>query len=181
MLKTPRDLDLGTSVRMVDAPNDKLTDIMPNLASSNEQEVVEAMKRVLVLLSHNRDLSTLFPSIVKLVSARNLRIKILAYVYLSRYAQVVPELAMLSVNTFQKDSTHPSPLVRAQSIRVLSSISSEDVAPICLLCVKRAANDPNPYVRRASALAISKCYEYVDHYTAYGDADDTQHRRNSLR
>lgn len=113
------------------------------------------------MLSHSRDLSTLFPSIIKLISSRNFQIKILAYVYLTRYAKICPDLAMLSVNTFQKDSSHVSPLVRAQSIRVLSSISSEDVAPVCLLCVKRAAKDANPYVRKAAALAIPKCYEYV--------------------
>ncbi|TIA94266.1 hypothetical protein E3P81_00173 [Wallemia ichthyophaga] len=161
-LITNRDFDFGSTVRIADAPNDKLSDIIPKLSSKEEHEIKHALKRVLVLLSHNRDLSSLFPSIVKLVSSRDLHIKILAYVYLTRYARLCPDLAMLSVNSFQKDSSHQSPLVRAQSIRVLSSISSEEVAPICMLCVKRAATDSNPYVRKAAALAIAKCYELDD-------------------
>ena len=152
------DINFGNSIRIADAPNDKLTEISKKLNTSHELQVIEVLKRVLALVSHNRDLTTIFTDIVKLVSSNNLQIKTLAYVYLTRYAKICPDLAMLSVNSFQKDSMHTSPLVRAQAIRVLSSISSDIVAPVCLLSVQRATKDSNPYVRKSAALAIPKCY-----------------------
>jgi AP-3 complex subunit beta len=44
------------------------------------------------------------------------------YVYLLHYADQEPDLALLSINSFQKDLHDSNMLIRAMALRVLSSI-----------------------------------------------------------
>lgn len=83
------------------------------------------------------------------------------YIFLLRYAETEPDLALLSINTFQRDLADPNPLIRAMALRVLSGINVPMVANIVILAVKKSSTDPSPYVRKAAALAVIKCYRYA--------------------
>ncbi|KAI6107877.1 Clathrin/coatomer adaptor, adaptin-like protein, partial [Pisolithus sp. B1] len=58
-----------------------------------------------------------------------------------------PDLALLSINTFQKDLTDPSPLIRAMALRVLSGIKVPMIGHIVVLAIKKCAADLSPHVR----------------------------------
>lgn len=99
-----------------------------------------------------------FSSIVKNVASPNIEIKKLVYIYLLHYAESEPDLALLSINTIQKSLTDQNPQVRAMALRVMSGIRVPVISQIVSLAIKRGCADMSPYVRKAAALAIPKCY-----------------------
>lgn len=99
-----------------------------------------------------------FSSIVKNVASPNIEIKKLVYIYLLHYAESEPDLALLSINTIQKSLTNQNPQVRALALRVMSGIKVPVISQIVSLAIKRGCGDMSPYVRKAAALAIPKCY-----------------------
>lgn len=99
-----------------------------------------------------------FSSIVKNVASPNIEIKKLVYIYLLHYAESEPDLALLSINTIQKSLTDQNPQVRALALRVMSGIRVPVISQIVSLAIKRGCGDMSPYVRKAAALAIPKCY-----------------------
>jgi AP-3 complex subunit beta len=105
--------------------------------------------------------SEYFAQVVKNVASQNLEIRKLVYIYLLRYAEQEPDLALLSINTFQKDLTDSNPLIRAMALRVLGGIKVPMIGNIIVLAIKKSSTDISPYVRKVAALAIPKCYECV--------------------
>lgn len=155
-----RDLSLtrgGSS--LFDMADDKAKDITKQLESSSDREKLDAMKRLIALISKNRPVSSYFPAVVKNVASPNLELRKLVYIYLLRCAPSEPDLALLSINTFQRDLADSSPLIRAMALRVLSGIRVPTVATIVLMAVRKSAADPSPYVRKAAALAVMKVYK----------------------
>ena len=113
------------------------------------------------MISKGRDVRTLFPNVVKNVICDNLQVKRLVYMFLIHYAEFEQDLALLSINTFQKDLDNPSPLIRSQALRVLSSIRLKVITHILIISVKRCVGDNSPYVRKTAAHAIPKIYRFV--------------------
>ncbi|KAG2360189.1 adaptin N terminal region-domain-containing protein [Suillus spraguei] len=148
-----RDLSLtrgGSS--LFDMADDKAKNITKQLESNSDREKLDAMKRLIALISKNRPVSSYFP-------APELELRKLVYIYLLRCAPSEPDLALLSINTFQRDLADPSPLIRAMALRVLSGIRVPTVATIVLMAVRKSAADFSPYVRKAAALAVMKVYK----------------------
>ena len=99
-----------------------------------------------------------FSAVVKNIASPNVEIKKLVYIFLLHYAESEPDLALLSINTIQKSLTDQSPQIRAMALRVMSGIRVPVISQIVSLAIKRGIADMNPYVRKAAALAIPKCY-----------------------
>lgn len=99
-----------------------------------------------------------FSAVIKNVASPNIEIKKLVYIYLLHYAESEPDLALLSINTIQKSLTDQSPQVRAMALRVMSGIRVPVISQIVSLAIKRGCADMSPYVRKAAALAVPKCY-----------------------
>ncbi|KAF9472124.1 hypothetical protein BDN70DRAFT_887352 [Pholiota conissans] len=160
-----RDLAIarGSGAGYLDAGNlvdeKVLTNIRKQLDSNNDKEKLDAMKRLVALISKGRNASEYFAQVVKNVASPNLEIRKLVYIYLLRYAEQEPDLALLSINTFQKDLADANPLIRAMALRVLSGIKVPMIGSIVVLAIRKCAADPSPYVRKAAALAVPKCYE----------------------
>ncbi|PIL29871.1 hypothetical protein GSI_08078 [Ganoderma sinense ZZ0214-1] len=154
-----RDLSLRASgSTYLDNPEDKVKNIGRQLDSNSDREKLEAMKRLIALISKGRNVSEFFAQVVKNVASHNLEIRKLVYIYLLHYAEQEPDLALLSINTFQKDLSDPNPLIRAMALRVLSGIKVPMIGSIVMLAIKKCAADISPYVRKAAALAIPKLY-----------------------
>lgn len=131
------------------------------LESSKEVPKLEAMKRIITMVAKGRSAESareLFPAVVKNVVTKNSELKKLVYLYLTRYAEQEPDLALLSIATFQHALKDPNPLIRGSAIRVLSSIRVPMISPIMLIAIKDCANDMSPYVRKTAAHAIPKLY-----------------------
>ncbi|SRR6266542_4879371 len=115
------------------------------------------------MISKGRDVSEFFPDVVKNVASQNLEIRKLVYIYLLRYAEQEPDLALLSINTFQRDLTDQNQLIRAMALRVMSGIRVPVISPIVLLAIKKCVTDLSAYVRKTAAHAIPKCYRYYNY------------------
>ena len=68
------------------------------------------------------------------------------------------EIALLSINTFQKDLSDPNQLIRALALRVMSSIRLPITTQVVMLSVRKCAKDSSAYVRKTAAHAIPKLY-----------------------
>lgn len=110
------------------------------------------------MVAKGKDVSELFPAVVKNVAVKNLELKKLVYVYLVRYAEEQQDLALLSVSTFQKALQDPNQLIRASALRVLSSIRVPMITTVMLLALKQCVRDMSAYVRKVAAHAIPKLY-----------------------
>lgn len=105
-----------------DVSEDRTLEISKLLESRAEAERLEGMKRIIAAMSKGRSMESLFAQVVKNVVAPSVEIRKLVYIYLLRYAPTNADLLLLSINTFQKDLSDISPLIRAMSLRVLTSI-----------------------------------------------------------
>ncbi|KAF9446612.1 hypothetical protein P691DRAFT_761494 [Macrolepiota fuliginosa MF-IS2] len=156
-----RDLAItrGASAAYMDNLDDRSKNIRKQLDSNSDREKLDAMKKLIALISKGRNVSEYFAQVVKNVASQNLEIRKLVYIYLLRYAEQEPDLALLSINTFQKDLTDSNPLIRAMALRVLSGIRVPMIGNIVVLAIKKCAADVSPYVRKTAALAIPRCIE----------------------
>ena len=66
--------------------------------------MLEAVKKVIAHMTVGKDVSSLFPYVVKNMQNDNLELKKLVYLYLMNYARSNPDLAILSINTFVTDA-----------------------------------------------------------------------------
>jgi AP-3 complex subunit beta len=129
------------------------------LDSKYETEKVEGLRRAIGFIAKGRDCSSLFPSVVKNVAVPSMEIKRLVYDYLIYYANKEQELALLAVNTIQKELSDKNPEVRALAIKVMSSIRIPAIMPIVLQGIKQSIKDDSVLVRQAAINSIIKCYQ----------------------
>ncbi|MCJ1354779.1 MAG: AP-3 complex subunit beta [Icmadophila ericetorum] len=128
------------------------------LDSRNDRDILDGLRRVISMMYRRKPCLPFFSSIVKNVASPNIEIKKLVYIYLLHYAESEPDLALLSINTIQKSLTDQNPQVRAMALRVMSGIRVPVISQIVSLAIKRGTGDMSPFVRKAAALAIPKCY-----------------------
>jgi vesicle coat complex subunit len=62
-------------------------------------------------MSRGTDVSSYFASVIQLIASPNLEIKKLVYIYLLRYAESNPDLALMSINTIQKSLSDKNQIV----------------------------------------------------------------------
>lgn len=121
------------------------------------------MKWLLAMISKGRNVSEFFPNVVKNVSVKSVEVKKMVYIYLVHYADFdksCREIALLSINSFQKDLAGSNALIRGLALRVMTSIRVNDIIQIQLLAVKKCSTDSSPYVRRCAAVACTKIFSF---------------------
>lgn len=107
-----------------------------------------------------KDVSQLFTHVLKCVETEDLELKKLVYLYIINYSKAQPELALMAINTFRKDSTEKvNPLVRSLAVRTMGCIGIEEMLEYLLGPLGEAMNDENDYVRKTAALCVAKVYE----------------------
>ena len=119
------------------------------------------MKWLLAMLSKGRDVAEFFPDVVKNVVVKSVEVKKMVYIYLVHYADfnsACREMALLSINSFQKDLAGTNQFIRGLALRVMTSIRVPDIIQIQLLAVRKCASDSSPYVRRCAATALPKIH-----------------------
>ncbi|KIJ13701.1 hypothetical protein PAXINDRAFT_170214 [Paxillus involutus ATCC 200175] len=130
-----------------------------DLNSEYRDKRKDAIKRVIASMTVGKDVSGLFPDVLKNMQTDDLEQKKLVYLYLINYAKTQPELVILAVNTFVKDSEDPNPLVRALAIRTMGCLRAEKIIDYLCNPLQRALKDDNPYVRKTAALCVAKLYD----------------------
>lgn len=124
---------------------------LPHIGKAGSNRVAQMMYR-------NHKTLPFFSNIVKNVASPNIEIKKLVYIYLIHHAEQEPDVALLSINTIQKSLSDTNPQVRALALKTMSGIRVPVISQIVSLAIKKGVADMSPYVRKAAALAIPKCY-----------------------
>ncbi|KAH0547650.1 hypothetical protein FGG08_000139 [Glutinoglossum americanum] len=167
LLETARDLTLeaaqsagsaSRSFRRDASKNISVAQLKRLLDSRNDRDILEGLRKVISMMYRSQPCLPFFSSVVKNVASPNIEIKKLVYIYLLHHAEAEPDLALLSINTIQKSLTDQNPQVRAMALKVMSGIRVPVISQIVSLAIKRGCADMSPYVRKAAALAIPKCY-----------------------
>ncbi|KAH0794895.1 Adaptin N terminal region family protein [Histomonas meleagridis] len=133
--------------------------ITQNLQSTKIKDKLNGVKSLLSVMSKGDDVKEFFPLVVQEITSEDETLRHLSYVYLVQYAEADPDSALMSVNTFQRSLSDEDPIVRAMSLKILSSIRSPEIIEIVLDAVQTCSRDASPYVRKAAALALIKIYE----------------------
>lgn len=119
----------------------------------------EAVKKVIASMTTGKDVSNLFPDVLKNVQTDDMELKKLVYLYLMNYAKSQPELVILAINSICKDSEDANPLVRALAIRTMGCLRVERVLDYLCEPLRKALYDENAYVRKTAATCVAKVAE----------------------
>ena len=119
-----------------------------------------AVKKVIGAMTVGKDVSSLFTDMLKCVETEDLELKKLVYLYIINYAKAQPDLALMAINTFRKDSTERvNPLIRSLAVRTMGCIGIEQMLEYLLGPLQDAMNDEDAYVRKTAAMCVAKVYE----------------------
>ncbi|KAK0540936.1 beta-adaptin [Tilletia horrida] len=122
-------------------------------------ENYELRQELIANMTVGKDVSGLFPDVIKQIHTEDLEVKKLAYLYLQVYTSAQPELVILAVNTFVKDTEDPNPLVRALAIRTMGCLRSEKIIDYLSDPLQKCLRDDDPYVRKTAAICVAKLYD----------------------
>jgi len=89
-------------------------------------------------------------------------VKKLVYSYLVHHADAnatCRELALLAINSFQRDLSDSNQLIRGLALRVLCGIRVREIVQIQIMSVKKCATDSSPYVRKTAAHSVGKIFQ----------------------
>lgn len=128
------------------------------LSSQFENERKSAIKKVIQHMSLGKDVSYLFPDVLKSIATYDLQQKKLVYLYLMNYAQKHPELCILAVNTLLRDAEDTNPLVRSLAIRTMGCIRVNKIIDYINTPLNKTLNDENAYVRKTAVLCVAKLF-----------------------
>ena len=106
-----------------------------------------------------KDVSSLFPDVVNCMQTEDMELKKLVYLYLINYAKTQPDLAIMAVNTFVKDSQDPNPLIRALAVRTMGCIRVDRITEYLCDPLQRCLKDDDPYVRKTAAVCVAKLHD----------------------
>ncbi|KAJ3282457.1 hypothetical protein HK104_010878 [Borealophlyctis nickersoniae] len=134
-------------------------ELKADLNSEYKEKRKEAVKKVIANMTIGKDVSSLFADVVKNMQTEDLELKKLVYLYLINYARTQPELVILAVNTFVKDTDDPNPLIRALAIRTMGCLRVEKILDYLLEPLKKGLGDEDPYVRKTAALCVAKLFD----------------------
>lgn len=134
-------------------------ELSADLNSEYREKRKDAIKKVIANMTVQKDVSGLFPDVLKNMQTDDLEQKKLVYLYLMNYAKTQPELVILAVNTFVKDTDDPNPLVRALAIRTMGCLRAEKIIDYLCDPLQKCLRDDNPYVRKTAALCVAKLYD----------------------
>ncbi|XP_063934700.1 AP-1 complex subunit beta-1-like [Zophobas morio] len=136
----------------------EIYELKDDLNSDNKKTRTEAVKKVIANMTVGKDVSSLFPDVVNCLQTEDLVLKKLVYLYLLNHAKTQPDLALLAVNTFQKDSDDSNPLIRALAIRTMSCIRVDKISEYLCNPLRKCLKDEDPYVRKTAAICVAKLY-----------------------
>lgn len=128
---------------------------------NNDNRIIkkEAVKHVIASMTIGKDVSNLFADVLKCMQTDDLELKKLVYLYLMNYAKSQPELVLLAVNTFCKDTEDPSPLIRALALRTMACIRIARIADYLCEPLHRTLQDESPYVRKTAVICVAKLFD----------------------
>ena len=80
-------------------------------------------RKVLQYMTLGIDVSSLMSGMIMCGACSDLVIKKMLYLYTATYAELMPEMALLTINTLQKDCNDADPTVRGLALRAFCSLN----------------------------------------------------------
>lgn len=137
-----------------------MAELQHELNSLKVEEKREAAKQVIAMMTIGKDVSSLFPHMVKCMETTQMELKKLVYLYIINYAKIKPDLTVMAVNSFQKDAREKmNPLMRALAVRTMGCIRVERISEYLCESLKDCLTDEDPYVKKTAALSVAKLYQ----------------------
>nr|AAF61672.1 beta-adaptin-like protein B [Arabidopsis thaliana] len=137
----------------------EIPELKEELNSQYKDKRKDAVKKVIAAMTVGKDVSSLFTDVVNCMQTENLELKKLVYLYLINYAKSQPDLAILAVNTFVKDSQDPNPLIRALAVRTMGCIRVDKITEYLCDPLQKCLKDDDPYVRKTAAICVAKLFD----------------------
>ncbi|KAL4818080.1 AP-1 complex subunit beta-1 [Aspergillus spinulosporus] len=134
-------------------------ELRAGLVSQYAYERKEAIQKTIMAMTLGKDVSALFPDVLKNIATSDLEQKKLVYLYLMNYAKSHPDLCILAVNTFVQDSEDPNPLIRALAIRTMGCIRVDKMIDYMEEPLRKTLRDESPYVRKTAAICVAKLFD----------------------
>ncbi|KAL7951274.1 adaptin N terminal region domain-containing protein [Trichoderma barbatum] len=134
-------------------------ELRAGLVSQYAYERKESIQKTIMAMTLGKDVSALFPDVLKNIATADLDQKKLVYLYLMNYAKTHPDLCILAVNTFVQDSEDPNPLVRALAIRTMGCIRVDKMVDYMEEPLRKTLRDESPYVRKTAAICVAKLFD----------------------
>lgn len=152
---------LKDSVRVAPKISSKgeLAELRAGLVSPYSQTRKDAIKKTIQQMTLGKDVSSLFPDVLKNIATNDVEQKKLVYLYVMNYAETHPELCILAVNTFIQDAQDPNPLIRCMAIRTMSLIRVEKILEYIETPLRKTLQDDNPYVRKTAVICVAKLFQ----------------------
>ena len=119
----------------------------------------EAVKKVIASMTVGKDVTSLFPDVTNCSQTDDLELKKLVYLFMINTAKSAPELCLMTVNSFVKDTQDPNPLIRALAVRTMGCIRVDKITEYLLDPLQRSLKDDDPYVRKTAAVCVAKLYD----------------------
>jgi len=156
----------GGSVYFQNSRNSELSELQTELNSLKIDQQKEAMKQIIASMTIGKDVSPLFPHVVKCMRTNNIDLKKLIYLYIINYAKSKPDLTILAVSAFHTDAHEKSsPLVRALAVRTMGCIRIDTIISYLCETLKDALKgilyfylDEDAYVRKTACICVAKLY-----------------------
>jgi len=138
----------------------EINEIIHQLNDNNIDIKKQAIRRIISAMTVGKDVSMLFPAIVKNMETPNLELKKLIYLYIINYAKIHQDLAVMSINTLSKDaSDKKNPFMRALAIRTMGCLRIKQITEHIIGPVQEALYDEDSYVRKTAVMCIAKLYD----------------------
>ena len=137
----------------------EIGELKEELANPKMEKKKEAVKKVIAAMTVGKDVSMLFTDVLNCIQTGNIELKKLVYLYLINYAKSQPDLAILAVNTFVKDTQDPNPLIRALAVRTMGCIRVDKIVEYLCEPLRKCLKDEDPYVRKTAAVCVAKLYD----------------------
>ena len=118
----------------------------------------DLLKKVVAFMTIGVDTSALFSEMILACITKDLVAKKMIYFYLCVHSETNSEIAILAINTLQKDCKDESPLVRGLALRSLASLRLPQLTEYLIPTLKACLLDTAPYVRKTAILATLKLY-----------------------
>lgn len=118
----------------------------------------EVLKRVIAFMTLGVDTSMLFTEMIMACITKDLVQKKMIYFYLCTHSETNSDIAILAVNTLQKDCRDESPLVRGLALRSLASLRLPQLTEYLVPTLKQCLVDTAPYVRKTAILSTLKLF-----------------------
>ena len=116
------------------------------------------MKKIIAYMTLGMDASPVFSEMCRASFTNDEITKKMIYFYLTTYAEDNSDLAIMAVNTFQKDCKHSSSKIRGLALRNLCSFRSADYVNNVLPTIRELLSDFEPYVKKTAITGLLKIF-----------------------